>query len=60
MEQHSIEIVRGVYEAFGRGDLQAVLGAMADEFDGYEAEACPTTALPRLGGDDRERVGPTH
>jgi ketosteroid isomerase-like protein len=41
MEQHSIEIVRGVYEASGRGDLQAVLGAMADEFEGYEAEGMP-------------------
>lgn len=41
MEQHSIEIVTGVYEAFGRGDLQTVLGAMADEFEGYEAEGMP-------------------
>jgi ketosteroid isomerase-like protein len=38
MGQQRVEIVRGVYEAFGRGDVQAVLGAMAEEFEWYEAE----------------------
>ena len=41
MEQHSVEIVRGVYEAFGRGDLPAVHGTMAEEFEWYEAEGMP-------------------
>jgi uncharacterized protein len=41
MGQQSAEIVRGVYEAFGRGDVQAVLGAMAEEFEWYEAEGMP-------------------
>ena len=30
MEERT-RIVRGVYEAFGRGDLAAALGALADE-----------------------------
>lgn len=31
--QTNIEIVRGIYEAFGRGDLPAVLGFFADDVD---------------------------
>jgi ketosteroid isomerase-like protein len=29
MGEQSVEVVRGVYDAFGRGDVPAVLGAMA-------------------------------
>jgi uncharacterized protein len=47
MEQQNVEIVKGVYEAFGRGDEQAVLGAMADEFEWYEAEGMPYGGLYR-------------
>jgi uncharacterized protein len=45
MGQQSVEIVRGVYDAFGRGDVQAVRGAMADEFEWYEAEGMPYGGL---------------
>jgi ketosteroid isomerase-like protein len=47
MAQPSVEIVRDVYEAFGRGDLQAVLGTMAHEFACYEAEGIPYGGLYR-------------
>jgi uncharacterized protein len=47
MGQQSVEIVRGVYKAFGRDDVQAVLGVMADEFEWYEAEGMPYGGLYR-------------
>jgi ketosteroid isomerase-like protein len=47
MEQQSVEIVSGVYEVFGRGDLPAVLGVMAEEFEWYEAEGIPHGGLYR-------------
>jgi uncharacterized protein len=47
MGQQSVEIVRGVYEACGRGDVQAVLGVMAEEFEWYEAEGMPYGGLYR-------------
>jgi hypothetical protein len=31
METSGVEVVRGVYEAFGRGNVPAVLAAMTDE-----------------------------
>jgi ketosteroid isomerase-like protein len=47
MGQQSIKIVRGVYEAFERGDLQAVFGAMADELEWNEAEGGPYAGVYR-------------
>jgi uncharacterized protein len=47
MGEQSIEIVSGIYEAFERGDLQAALGALADEFQWYEAEGGPYGRLHR-------------
>ena len=47
MGQQRVKLVRGVYEAFSRGDLHAVLGAMADEFEWYEAEGLPYRGLYR-------------
>jgi ketosteroid isomerase-like protein len=41
MESSSVEVVRGVYEAFGRGDVAAVLGAMTDDVEWHEAEGMP-------------------
>jgi ketosteroid isomerase-like protein len=37
----SVEVIRGTYEAFGRGDVTAVLGAMADDIEWQEAEGMP-------------------
>lgn len=37
----NVEIVRGVYEAFGRGDIPSVLGAMDQNVEWREAEGNP-------------------
>jgi uncharacterized protein len=47
MESSSAEVVRGVYDAFGRGDVPAVLGAMADDIEWYEAEGMPYGGVHR-------------
>ena len=41
MGEQSVDVVRGVYEAFGRGDVPAVLGAMAADMEWHEAEGMP-------------------
>lgn len=41
MGEQSVEVVKGVYEAFARGDVPAVLGAMADDIEWHEAEGMP-------------------
>lgn len=41
MGEQSEELVRDVYEAFGRGDVPAVLGAMAADIEWHEAEGMP-------------------
>ena len=41
MGEQSVDVVRGVYQAFGRGDVAAVLGAMADDIEWHEAEGMP-------------------
>jgi ketosteroid isomerase-like protein len=41
MGEQSEELVRAVYEAFGRGDVPAVLGAMAADIAWHEAEGMP-------------------
>jgi len=45
MGEKSIEVVKGIYEAFGRGDVPAVLAAMADDIEWYEAEGMPYGGL---------------
>lgn len=37
----SVDIVKGVYEAFGRGDVPAVLALMDPRIEWYEAEGNP-------------------
>lgn len=49
MSEQSIEFVKAVYEAFGRGDVPAVLGAFADDIEWYEAEGMPYGGLHRGG-----------
>jgi uncharacterized protein len=41
MGEKSAEVVEGIYEAFGRGDVPTVLAAMADDIEWYEAEGMP-------------------
>jgi ketosteroid isomerase-like protein len=38
MSQESAEVVRGMYEAFGRGDIPAVLAALDPQVEWWEAE----------------------
>jgi uncharacterized protein len=47
MESSSVEVVRGVYEAFGRGDVPAVLGALTEDVEWYEAEGMPYGGVHR-------------
>jgi ketosteroid isomerase-like protein len=41
MAEQSVEVIRGAYEAFGRGDVPGVLGAMADNIEWCQAEGGP-------------------
>jgi len=41
MRPESVEVVEGIYEAFARGDVQAVLAAMSHDIEWYEAEGMP-------------------
>jgi hypothetical protein len=41
MGERSEELVRGVYDAFARGDVPSVLGAMAADMEWHEAEGMP-------------------
>jgi ketosteroid isomerase-like protein len=36
-----VDVVKGMYEAFGRGDVPAVLGAMTADIEWHEAEGMP-------------------
>lgn len=45
MGEGSVEVLKGAYEAFGRGDVPAVLGAMTDDIEWYEAEGMPYGGL---------------
>lgn len=40
-----VEIARGAYLAFARGDLDAVLAALDDEIEWHEAEALPNGGI---------------
>lgn len=41
MGEQSVEVLKGLYAAFGRGDVPAVLGAFADDIEWHEAEGMP-------------------
>lgn len=41
MGHESTMIVRSLYEAFARGDVPSVLGAMAEDIEWHEAEGMP-------------------
>jgi ketosteroid isomerase-like protein len=44
MSEQNVEFVKGVYAAFDRGDVPAVLGAFADDIEWFEAEGMPSPA----------------
>ena len=37
----NVSLLKGLYEAFGRGDIPAVLGAMSPDIKWYQAESNP-------------------
>ena len=41
MSQENVELIRGMYEAFGRGDIEAVLGPMDEGIEWNAAENSP-------------------
>ena len=41
MSQENVEVVRGVYDAFGRGDVDAVFAAMEPDIEWDESEGMP-------------------
>ena len=41
MSEDNIGFVRGLYEAFNKGDVEAVLGAFDENIEWYEAEGMP-------------------
>jgi ketosteroid isomerase-like protein len=49
MSGESVEFVEGIYGAFARGDVPAVLGAFAEDIEWYEAEGMPYGGLHRGG-----------
>jgi ketosteroid isomerase-like protein len=50
MSEQNVEFVKGIYGAFSRGDVPAVLGAFTDDIEWFEAEGMPYGGLHR-GGD---------
>lgn len=48
-EPSSIEFIKGIYGAFGRGDVAAVLDAFADDVEWHEAEGMPYGGVYRSG-----------
>jgi hypothetical protein len=49
MGEQSVEFLKGLYAAFGRGDVPAVLSGFADDIEWYEAEGMPYGGLYRGG-----------
>lgn len=47
MSEENIAVVRGLYEAFGRGDVPAVLAGFDENIEWYEAEGMPQGGLHR-------------
>ena len=47
MSEQNIDFVRDAYEAFGRGDVPAVLGAMTDDIEWYETDGMPYGGVHR-------------
>jgi ketosteroid isomerase-like protein len=54
--ERSVDTVTEVYEAFARGDVAAVLGAMADDIEWHEADGMPYGGVHRGGQAIAENV----
>jgi len=53
MSHKSVEVIRGVYDSFGRGDVPAVLGQMDQLIEWNEAENFITRIAIRTSGPQR-------
>ncbi len=51
MSQSTVDLLRGIYEAFGRGDVPTILAALDEDIDWRAPESLPH------GGDFRGRDG---
>ena len=49
MAEQSVHTITEVYEAFARGDVAAVLGAMTKDIEWHEAEGMPYGGVHRGG-----------
>jgi ketosteroid isomerase-like protein len=49
MGEQSVEFLKGLYAAFGRGDVPAVLAGFADDIEWHEAEGMPYGGIYRGG-----------
>ena len=47
MSEENVSLVRSLYDAFNRGDVDAVLGAFDENIEWYEAEGMPQGGLHR-------------
>lgn len=56
MSEQNIELVKGIYGAFARGDVPAVLGAFADDIEWFESEGMPYGGLHRGGAAVAQNV----
>ena len=56
MAEQNAGVVKGLYEAFGRGDVPAVLGGMTEDIEWNEAEGMPQGGTYRGPGAVAENV----
>jgi len=56
MSQQNVEFVKGIYGAFSRGDVPAVLGAFSDDIEWFEAEGMPYGGLHHGGEAVAQKV----
>ena len=56
MAEQNVEVVKGMYDAFGRGDVPAVLGGMAEDIEWNEAAGMPQGGTYRGPGAVAENV----
>jgi ketosteroid isomerase-like protein len=56
MSEQSVEVIKGAYAAFAKGDVPAVLGAMTDDVEWHEAEGMPYGGVHRGPGAVAEKV----
>jgi uncharacterized protein len=56
MGEQSVGVVKGLYEAYARGDVPGVLGAMAGDIEWHEADGMPYGGVYHGGEDVAQNV----